>query len=269
MVSGEMCLDVRTVRRWTRRSREEQVTKKQEESMSAKKKVKQEQDLKHKYKKMVQSLADEKEACLHLLNSEAMEEEITLKQKVNKCIMYADNVRLLYMTLQGEANVAASQASKVVMLVAKYLFDKEIPQHDLPRPRICLNFMYEANHIAKQHIVNEIRNANHFTYATDGTGREKRHYMEHHIVLDSGSTLSVGFSEVADDKADALLEKTLDIFEELTDVYCQADKTVERKTVFTEVLTKLKALMSDRAANMKLFNRKMLDYKKIFLEMTQ
>ncbi|GFR74711.1 hypothetical protein ElyMa_000436500 [Elysia marginata] len=86
---------------------EEQVTKKQEESMSAKKKVKQEQDLKHKYKKMVQSLVDEKEACLHLLNSEAMEEEITLnlKQKVNKCTMYADNVRLLYMTLQADAAV--------------------------------------------------------------------------------------------------------------------------------------------------------------------
>lgn len=121
--------------------------------------------------------------------------------------MYADNIRQLYMALQGEANVAASQATKDVMLVAKHLFQKDLKASELPCPRSCLNFMEEANHIAKQQVVSQIQDCKHFTNATDGTSREKRHYMEHLIVLNDGSTLSVGFSEVADDKADTLLEK--------------------------------------------------------------
>ena len=70
--------------------------------------------------------------------------------------------------------MAASQASKMVRLVAKYLFNKDLPLRDLPCPRTCLNFMNEANHIAKQHVVSKIRKSAHFTYATDGTSRDKK-----------------------------------------------------------------------------------------------
>ena len=227
-----------------------------------KKQIKREQDVKHKYEKKAQALSVEKEACLHILNKEHDDEDLALKQKEDKCTMYSDQIRLLYMSLQGEANVAASQASKVVRLVAKFLFNKGLPLRDLPCPRTCLNFMHEANHIAKQHVVSKIRKSAHFTYATDGTSRNKKHYMEHHIVLDGGSTLSVGFSEVPDDKSDTLLEKSLDLFEEIADVYCQAEEETERNKTYTEILLKMKALMSDRAANMKLFNNKMLEYKK-------
>ena len=85
--------------------------------------------------------------------------------------------------------------------------------------------------------------------------------MEQHIGLDKGSTLSVGFKEVADDKADTLLEKSLDLFDELKDVHCQTEGADPGETL-KMILSKLKSLMSDRAANMKCFNKKMLEYKK-------
>ena len=69
--------------------------------------------------------------------------------------MHSDNVRQLYTALQVEANVAAFQTWKVDKLVAKYLFKKD--------------------HIAKQHIVSQIRDSNHFIYGTDGTTRSKKH----------------------------------------------------------------------------------------------
>ena len=69
--------------------------------------------MKNKYKKKSELLAEEKERGLSALNSVKSEEDIVLTQKEEKCIMYSDNVRQLYMALQGEANVAASQASKV------------------------------------------------------------------------------------------------------------------------------------------------------------
>ena len=234
-------------------------------NIELKKKIKSEQDMKNKYKKKSDLLTEEKERCLSALNSVKSEEDIVLTQKEEKCVMYSDNVRQLYMALQGEANVAASQASKVVQLVSKHLFKKDLSLDELPCPRTCLNFMTEANHIAKQHIVSEIRDNNHFTYGTDGTSRSKKHYMEHHIVLDNGSTLSVGFSEVADDRADTLLEKSLDIFDELSDVYCQTEKGSDKNEIFQCILSKLMSLMSDRAANMKLFNKNMLQHKKNLL----
>ena len=221
--------------------------------------------MKNKYKKKSELLAEEKERCLSALNSVKSEEDIVLTQKEEKCIMYSDNVRQLYMALQGEANVAASQASKVVQLVSKHLFKKDLSLDGPPCPRTCLNFMTEADHIAKQHIVSEIRDYKHFTYGTDGTSRSKKHYMERHIVLDNGSTLSVGFSEVADDRADTLLEKSLDIFDELSDVYCQAEKGSDKSEIFQCILSKLMSLMSDRAANMRLFNKNMLQHKKNLL----
>ena len=70
-------------------------------------------------------------------------------------------------------------------------------------------------------------------------------------------------TEVADDKADTLLEKSLELFDELSDVYCQTEEADPDETL-KMILSKLKSLMSDRAANMKLFN-KMLEYKKDLL----
>ena len=64
-------------------------------------------------------------------------------------------------------------------------FKKDLSLDKMSCPRIYLNFMTQTNHIAKQHIVSQIKGSNHFTYGTDGTSRSKKHYMEHYIVLDN------------------------------------------------------------------------------------
>ena len=228
-------------------------------------KIKSEQDMKNKYKKLSSSLEEEKSSLLYALHSEAIDNDVILTQRVGKCTMFSDKVRQLFMTLQGETNLAAAHVSKVVMLVSKFLFNKDIPLSELPCPRTCLNFMQEAHHIAKQQVVEEISQSEHFTYCTDGTSRQKLHYMEHHAVLDNGSTLSIGFTEVPDDKSNTLLEKSIDLLDELSDVHCQANEGTDKNDVFKTILVKMKSLMSDRAANMKLFNQKMLEHKKELL----
>ena len=118
--------------------------------------------------------------------------------------------------------------------------------------------MDEAHHTAKQQIVEKIKDAEHFTYGSDGTSRQKRH----HLILDSGGTLSIGFTEVPDDKADTLLKKSLDLIDELCEIYCEAQEKSQKDEVFKEILSKMMCLMSDRAANMKLYNKKMLEHKR-------
>lgn len=46
----------------------------------------------------------------------------------------------------------------------------------------------------------------------------------------------------------------MEFFDELTDVYCQADDSIEKSSVFKSFISKMMSLMSDRAANMKSFN---------------
>lgn len=151
----------------TAKKLEEDLKLQQTSNTELKKKIKSEQDMKHRYRKKLDVLSEENTLYLSEINREKVEDDITLTQREDKCTMYSDNIRELYMALQGEANVAASQASKVVMLVAKHLFQKDLPLNKLPCPRTCLNFMEEANHIAKQHIVSQITGSKHFTYASD------------------------------------------------------------------------------------------------------
>ena len=127
--------------------------------------------MKNKYKKLSSSLEEEKSSLLYALHSEAIDNDVILTQRVGKCTMFSDKVRQLFMTLQGETNIAAAHVSKV-MLVSKFLFNKDIPLSELPCPRTCLNFMQEAHHIAKQQVVEEISQSEHFTYCTDGTSRK-------------------------------------------------------------------------------------------------
>ncbi|GFR74623.1 hypothetical protein ElyMa_003897600 [Elysia marginata] len=92
--------------------------------------------------------------------------------------------------------------------------------------------------------------------------RIKRHYVEKHIVLSDGMIMSLGFQEVATENAETLLEKTIECIEELTEIHCDGEADRDRKVIFKEVVSKMKCLMSNRAAFMKLFDKKIAEFRK-------
>ena len=92
-------------------------------------KIKNEQQMKSKLKKERDSAKDKIERCLYSLNTLEEEKELNLKKKFNA---YTHNIRELYMSLQGETSIVPAQTSKAVQLVAKHLFDKDIPLQALP-----------------------------------------------------------------------------------------------------------------------------------------
>ncbi|GFS08823.1 hypothetical protein ElyMa_001283800, partial [Elysia marginata] len=167
---------------------------------SLKRKVKSEQSIKSKYKKKFQ----EQRTINSDLNSMLETDDVTLRTS-GSSHRYNDNVRQTYYALQGEANVAATNCSKVIEIVANHLFNTEFNE-SLPSASTALNFSNEANIIAKQQVATEILANNHFTFACDATSRQKAHYLEQHIVLSNGKTLSLGFSEIASDDSETLLE---------------------------------------------------------------
>ena len=87
------------------------------------------------------------------------------------------------MELQGRGNVAASNCSKVVNIVSRFLYGKEIPITDLPCHQKALNMCSESLFLSKTHIVDEIKNNEQFTYETDEASKQKQKYIERHIYL--------------------------------------------------------------------------------------
>ncbi|GFR79596.1 hypothetical protein ElyMa_004024700 [Elysia marginata] len=168
------------------------------------------------------------------------------------------------MDLQGKADVAASKCSQVVQIVSKHFFGHDYSIEELPSSSSALNFADEAHHISMHQIVDQIKRTDHYTYASDGTSRQKRQYLERHIILADKTQLSIGFTEIATDDAKTLLEQTLEMLDELSSIYCQTEKAL-KDDVFKELITKMKCLMSDRAAVNKLFNKKMAEFRQDYL----
>ena len=104
--------------------------------------------------------------------------------------------------------------------MAKHLFDFEICNEQLPCASTSVNFSHEVNFIAKHQAVSKILNNQHFTYACDATSQQKTHFLEQHIYLSNGKQLSLGFSEIACDDSQTLLERCEALFKDLCEMYC-------------------------------------------------
>ena len=103
--------------------------------------------------------------------------------------------------------------------------------------------------------------ADNATLHTDGTSRDHNKLVGQQICLPSGCSLSLGFVQVESENASTLLEITTGVLNELSAVYCWKDEDKEKDAAFSELLKSISSLMSDRAAVMKSFNSKLLDYK--------
>lgn len=73
--------------------------------------------------------------------------------------------------------------------------------------------------------------------------------MGYQITVDSGATLSLGFSTVAAEDASTVLDVTVDL-REMTDLNCE-EKEEDKDHMFRTLLSKLTSVMTDRAAVMK------------------
>ena len=175
---------------------------------------------------------------------------------MNSKVDVASNVGKTYYALQGEANVSAIKRSKVVAIVAKPLFKLDIT-NELPCETSSLNFSDEAHVVAKSQIFEEIISSDHFVYACDGTSRQEASFLEKHIILSSGKQLPLGSED-----SDTLLStgKCVDAFREIIEVDC-LDSKEDEESLLKEVIRKMKRLLSDSAAVMKAFDKKLHNFK--------
>ena len=175
------------------------------------------------------------------------------------------------MSLIGEANVAAQNCAKIIQIVSKHLFKTDIPLDKLPCPSTALNIASEAFHVSQNHVATKLKECEHFTFASDGTSRDKKHYLERHVILNDKTEMSLGFTEIAVDDSVTLLEKTLEVLENLSDSLCKTStedvesNQKEKQEQFLEFLKKMKCTMSDRSSVNKSFIQRLSEYKQELL----
>ncbi|GFO13038.1 hypothetical protein PoB_003954300 [Plakobranchus ocellatus] len=86
-------------------------------------KLKSEQTLKAKVKSSLN-----KQKCLNKDLQIMLQDDKTVLRHTGSTHRYLDHVRQTNCALQGEANVAATNCSKVVEIVAKHMFDTDLQE---------------------------------------------------------------------------------------------------------------------------------------------
>ena len=87
----------------------------------------------------------------------------------------------------------------------------------------------------------------------DGTSKHGNKYVALGVTTPEG-TYSLGYTSVATEDTSTLVDISIQMLEEVSDVYCEGASAQE---TFTHLLSNLSAVMSDRTATMKSYGRSM------------
>lgn len=173
---------------------------------------------------------------------------------------FTDKIRKALLQLQSEANVPSSQCSTVIQIVSKHVFDVDISTTDLPCTQTVINVADEGHVLTKYEAGEKMLQAENYTVHSDGTSRNGDKIVGHQVTLDNGTTLSLGFSTVATEDAQTLLDTAVQLLQEISDIYCCDNDDADHDEVFNQLISKLSSTMSDRAAVMKSFDKKLLEF---------
>ena len=209
--------------------------------------------------KLLQTQASHKRAQLDSLHEKADQKHAQLEQVIQDLLRhdprqiqtrkekseeFTDEVKKTTIALIA-AQVSAHNCPRVIQTVAKYLFDIDIALDDLPSERTVRRYADQGHVLAKLQVAEAIV-SDKFDLHVDGTTRDKKKYVGQQVTTSEGS-LSCGFTPVATENAATLVETTLNLLQEISEVFSEEEKQEH----FLRILRNLSGVMSDRATVMK------------------
>ena len=126
----------------------------------------------------------------------------------------------------------------------------------LPCKKTCLNKCDKGHAFSSLQVTKKILGSEHVTIHSDATSRDHKKIADHQISLDGAACLYLGFAPLASEDAQALLDLTINILKELSSFYEESDP------IFKSLLSKINSTVTDRAAGMKLYDQKLLEFMK-------
>ena len=131
---------------------------------------------------------------------------------------FLDDIVKCVVELIGEAEVPSKRCGQVIEIVSRHMFSVDIPAKDLPSERSALRFADRGHCLAKYQLA-EAMSSTRFDIYTDGTTKDHQKYIGHQVTLESGETLSCGFTGVCKEDTQTLLDVALNLLTELSDVF--------------------------------------------------
>ena len=174
---------------------------------------------------------------------------------------YLNDIEKCVMHLIGECDVSSTKCAQVISAVSHWVFNKNVDVKDLPSSSTCVNIMDRAQVLSKIQVGHSILNSKSWNYHSDGTTRDHNKVMGMQVDAD-GHMLSAGYSGVAVEDGDTLLDNAISMMNELAYVLDDGQMSpLDVVNLQKTLLSKMFATMSDRASVNKSFNSKLNDYR--------
>ena len=145
--------------------------------------------------------------------------------------------------------MSAENCPRVINTVAKYPFDVDIPLSSLPSERTVGRYADQGHVLAKIQVTEAVA-SNTSDIHSDGTTCDKRKYIGYQVTPSEGP-LSCGFTTVALENSSTLVNPTLTMLQELSEVFCPEEK----EHYFRQILQNLSGVTTDIAAVMKKYKK--------------
>ncbi|XP_045159232.2 uncharacterized protein LOC123524811 [Mercenaria mercenaria] len=219
--------------------------------------------------KQMKLLLDEKEQQINELQEEAIEKKKIDTRNANGC--FTDNVRLCVMELAA-LEVATEKVSKVIQCVSSHLHNYSLKNDELPNSTTVQTIVDEGHFIAKTYIAEKLDESSTWGLSRDGTTRKKKKILDTTVTLDDGKVISLGFTQVSRETASAITDVTKSHLKELSKAHeavSSSQSNLEDINISEEFivnsLEKLAFTMSDRAANEKLADKLLTEWRENML----
>ena len=155
------------------------------------------------------------------------------------------------MELVGQHEIAAHPCGQVNESVCRAVFHARVPKDDLPSDRSVGPFVDMGQALATLHVADELSKCDRFDIHNDATTKAGKKFVGQQVTTDSVKTLACGFTVVASETADYLVDVRTSLLEELAVV---SHSGAEQHEKFMEFVQEVSGLMSDQTAVMKCFN---------------
>jgi hypothetical protein len=229
-----------------------ELEKLREEVANLKKQIGRERNMKSYFKTKKKPDQSRSGECIEDVNDVVevtSNEEVHLKDGKN----IKPNVRLCISQLTS-LETATHKVGPIINAVASNIFGVTFSEKELPGRQTCANNADQTHFLIKKYYGETLSKRKHLGYNKDGTSRKKRKIVNAAITVDTGEIFPLGFTRVAHETGETIANVAKDSFQELAMSFTAG--TDESPDDFLQTqLAKLSFLMSDRAANEKLSNK--------------
>ena len=118
-----------------------------------------------------------------------------------------------------------------------------------------------AHVLSKFQVAEGMINTERWDHHRDGTSRDGKKIIGQQVTLNTGQTLSGGFSSVAVEDRTIILDNVIAMMDELSDIISDENK----EETFKCMIQKMFAVMSDRSSVNKSFNSQLQSYRENLL----